>query len=111
MPTHGVASRRSITPFPSFIGPKTLEAIRCGEHLEATVMLQLLQASARLWTKGCLPFHEQELPTFLSSSHLHALLPLALWQSSSPVKQDLDGAQLRSLDDVLHLWKQYTGIG
>jgi hypothetical protein len=111
VPTDGADYRHLIDPFTSFIGPEALEAIRCTEHVEATVMRQLRQMSSRLWSKGCLPFQEQELPTFLNSSHLHALLPLALWQSPSLAKQSLDVAQLHSLDDVLHSWKQHMGIG
>jgi hypothetical protein len=110
MPTENTEHGPLLAPFRSILGTEMFEKIRGAEHLEATLLRTLCHASTRLWTKGTLPFPEQELALFLRSPHLHALLPLALWQSPSPIQQSLDATHLHSLNDVLHLWKQYVGI-
>jgi hypothetical protein len=110
MPIENTEHGPLLAPFRSILGTDVLEAIRGAECLEATLLRTLCHASTCLWTKGDLPFPERELALFLRSPQLHALLPLALWHSSAPIPQRLDATHLHSLDDVLHLWKQYVGI-
>src|SRR5438876_1464428 len=90
MPFENTEHGTLLAPFRCILGTDVLEAIRGAECLEATLLRTLCHASIRLWTKGDLPFPEQELALFLRSPQLHALLPLALWQSSAPIPQSLE---------------------
>jgi hypothetical protein len=110
MPTDGAQYRHLLEPFAGLLGSPRLEAIRCSERLEPAVIGTLSQVSAQLWDRSTLPLHDQERSCFLDTPHLHALLPLALWRSPSPVEANLDIAQLHSLSDVLHVWKRHQGL-
>jgi hypothetical protein len=110
IPPVNASSWHLFEPCRRLLGPAFVEAIRSSEHLEATVLRQLRQASTRLWTRGCIPLSGREIVSLLSTSGLSAVLPLALWQSPSPIKLDADMAQLHSLDDVLHLWKHHVAL-
>ena len=76
-PTDEASSWQFLDPLRSIVGSEIIEEIRGSEHLEASVIRQLCQASTRLWVGGIL-LPEQKLSSLLEISRLSALLPLAL---------------------------------